>query len=184
MFRRAPLLAGLLLTLGVAQAGERVPLGQAHLGQGLVAVFAVGTYVSDPYMPEDTFVQRLAPGMRAYSAASGMEVGAMICSADLLHRYGVVLQTVDSQLFVPFTTDCPPGMVSTGVTLHTHPGVAVISANAVDVAILGPGYAIGQRMATEGASFSPQDFNTPGYLVTPERVLYQDGPDRVRDLTP
>jgi len=174
MWQRLAVLVGLMLGAVGARADD--VLGEVEVAGHRVPVFALATVQGDS---ADAAVLAAAPVLRALAEHEGFEGGGMVCQ-DGAGQFGVVLQTARSQINMPITTLCPVGMKPTGESVHSHPARPFVVTNDIDALFSGRGHRAGESVTAEGAFFSPADFAAPGYVVTPERVLYQHGRREVR----
>lgn len=185
--RRRLTLNWITLLLGIPSLayGEEVPmpvLGHvATASHTSVEVVEFDRQVSAQGVSRDAFVLQVAPALRAFTERTGHEAGGLLCQDDR-GRWGMVLQSAQAQVFMPITTACPAGFGRTdqSVSVHTHPQRPFIVTNAVDAAFLGSRHRSGESLKTEGQFFSVEDFQAPGYVITPLRTLFQAGPRNVR----
>lgn len=142
-------------------------------------------YLSEPGESLDAFMLRVAPVLDQFTAANEWEACAAIGKTPEGDRYGFILTSSQAALgCLVYTDSLPEGMVSAGLTLHSHPGTKEVY----------PGYMDRQIMAMRGrkvlqaemknharGGFSPEDFDAgPGYLVAGGMVLYQEGRGHIR----
>ncbi len=120
-----------------------------------------------------------------FSNEKGFEACARMCvgNADGHRVFGMRVLTTYSQIACLQPADpekaCPSGfnVSSSGVRIHPHPPQERVRLNSVD-ASLRSGLRRGMLVHTEPFWFSSRDLmNGPGYLVTPNQLLYFDGED-------
>lgn len=184
-------LVGILLMVGIPfwAHAEQAP-GHA-LGQVLTAsrtpveVIEFDRQLSRSGSSRDDFVIQVAQTLRSFTDRTGYESGGLICQDDQ-GRWGMILQSAQAQVFMPITAACPEGFGRTdqSVSVHTHPQRPFIVTNSADAAFLGPRHRPGESLKAEGAFFSVEDFQDPGYVITPLRILFQAGPQNVRSVLP
>ena len=130
----------------------------------------------------DAFVLRLAPRLRAYSEATGFEACGVLAKGG--ERYGIKVGSnrahavcVNARRFVP------EGMTPIGQTLHSHPPGTSYRVNAQDRLFLGMLTPLRSTQERGRPGFSPEDFSSgAGYVVERDRVLHQEGPEKVREV--
>lgn len=110
------------------------------------------------------FVQRVARMMQAWTRKTGYEACGMIGQAPE-GRLGVVMETSrEASTCLIQADDHPPaGWVMTEDDIHTHPEY---------------------RRGQYARSFSPADYDHPGYLVERGRLWHQRGRGTETDLGP
>jgi hypothetical protein len=148
---------------------------------------------SQPGESVEAFLYRLIPVFRAWADKTGAEACAELGrQADGI--YGVVIGSNHSHIgCLVYRDKVLPGMQPTGQTVHTHGVQRQVTLNAADFKLLAlQGNTI--YIAAEGRPrisgqsvdrFSTADYaDSPGYLITPTRVLFQNGPYTSRVVTP
>lgn len=142
----------------------------------------IATEISLPGESENAFLTRIAPELVAYSAKTHFEACGKVAT-DGHGRYGVVIGSNGSHLAcVEYNDKVPEGMTTDGTTIHSHARCR-FSMNHVDK-VLNPSLAAISDsrpvpLVMDGEDlyhFSQQDFlSGPGYLATPNGVIYQNG---------
>ena len=164
--KQATLALALLSAVGVADAGEN-------------AVRVTTTTSIAPAASVDDWIISIAPIAEAYTREHGVEVCGVIARA-VDGRLGIVLGSTGSPYSCGFShANVPDGFISTGETFHTHPeshgGKAKLT--------MAQRRQFGSHRISE-KDFSPADYaDGPGYVLTNEYLLYQNGPDTRRVVT-
>jgi hypothetical protein len=194
MFRSFRLIA--LVTLSV------LSMGVVHAETDAVGVFRVpyehiADLKSQPGESEHAFLKRIGPQLRAYADQTGYEACGVIGS-DGQGNYGVVLGSSHAHLScINKAVRVLPGMTSTGETIHTHGKQGGFTMSKIDKIM----FVLDQDNLTAAAGldpngmtqvtvhgqdrfhFSGEDFGNPGYLATPDGLLYQHGPGTEQAVT-
>lgn len=144
----------------------------------------VGIYKVDDIVTNEsdihTFVtQIVAPAMRASTQKIDAEICGSICMAPD-GALGITLTTVGSKASCPVTNACPKGMTVTQDHIHTHVDGHSYHPSPIDKLFLKDTYDEDEKVFTSSEQFSDKDLETPfGFLITSQRVLYQEGINRV-----
>lgn len=144
----------------------------------------VGIYKVDDIVTNEsdihTFVtQIVAPSMRASTQKMDAEICGSICMAPD-GALGITLTTVGSKASCPVTNACPKGMIVTDNHIHTHVDTHSYYPSSVDKNFLKGEYEEDKKVFTHSEQFSDQDLGHPfGFLITPQRILYQEGQNSV-----
>lgn len=136
------------------------------------------TVVSAQGQSFDSFLLEVGQTLRAYSDKSGYEACGMLAKTP--SGYGIVVTTTGSHIGCVIHPDVlPDGMVSMGVTIHSHGRDRMVPMNRQDRRLAGISPEDELRYQVVGQDlfhFSPTDYaGGPGYLATPNGVIYQDG---------
>lgn len=183
-----------VLSLVLALPAGAASVGRASIGgQGEYApVIAVAPVVAKPGESDADFLLRAGRWMRNFTTGSGYEACSQVCRAPS-GGLGLLVSTSNSQIGCGLTGECPDGYTATPDSIHSHPVVSRLKMNDVDRAFMRarrPGQNVKRQEAFTGArmTFSGPDYASgPGYLVTDDVLLYQNGPGtsrKVADLGP
>lgn len=192
------LLLGLTLAWASASAvahDATVPVGPVLANTGAPAAaptHEVGEWTSLPGESEDTFVERVAIPLRAFTVAQGVEVCGLLMKQDQGGLWKLHVTTNLSQIRCDPVAFVEPGYTTVNQSVHTHPNGDLLTATAADAALSTMAANL-TRFFPEGCDFSPADYAAgPGYLIAPNpnhsprahaHVLVQDGsPASRRDL--
>jgi hypothetical protein len=141
----------------------------------------LGTMASTPGQSFDDFLGDVGRALRAFSDRTKFEACGELASTPDKSRYGIVITTNKSHLGCVIRIGLiPDGMAQLGVTIHSHGGQGRFDMNRVDMKLAGV-YDVASimRIPISGENlyhFSPTDYaGGPGYLATPDGVIYQDG---------
>lgn len=149
------------------QADDASSLPYAHLED----------YISQPGETKIAFLTRVGAELRKYADHTGFEACGAIASDGT--RWGVVIGSSHSHIGCAIYPDkLPPGMTFTGESIHTH-GRKNFSfiMNKADLAFTNTPDPEPVRMQSGDVfHFSSPDYVAPGYLATPDGLLYQHGP--------
>ncbi|WP_017462376.1 hypothetical protein [Dyella ginsengisoli] len=144
-----------------------------------VPVYRIGElHAPDTSAGMDGFAVRVAYVLRAWTREHGVEAIGNLCRTPDGSAWGTVLLTVGAHVASPVTNACPPGMLATGVDIHSHPQRQHYRANAVDQIFLGRLPC--REVTTQPDTFGPDDYGRPGYMVGRLGLHFQHGLDRVR----
>lgn len=127
----------------------------------------------------DEWIASIAPIAGEYTREHGTEVCGVI-ARDADGRLGIVLGTTGSPYSCGFShANVPDGFVSTGETFHTHPKSRGGKAKLTMV----QRRQFGSHRVSE-KDFSPADYaDGPGYVLTNDYLLFQNGPGSRRVVT-
>lgn len=170
------------LAAGLAQAAEHVQID----GIGRVPYETLFEAVSEPGESRDDFAASVAPRLVAYSSETGFEACAVL-GAHPDGRWGVLVGTNHAHVACAnLPNKVPAGFRPLAMTIHSH-GNGAASLNRTDMRFLGLSTdARTKRMSGQiyGQSrdhFSERDLGgLPGYLATPQGVLFHDGKGNIR----
>ncbi len=125
------------------------------------------------------FLIRVSQSMDAFTSKTGHEVCGVILMSDTAQAWRVRLTTNRSHLGCVMVSFDEPGFHRMGEDIHSHPRmVGGITINAQDV-IRRPDFKCGGRAFVFDETFSAVDMKRgPGYLVSRNRLLYQNGSDK------
>ncbi len=136
----------------------------------------------------DAFAQRIAPRLYAYSKETGYEAcGVLAFQGD---RFSVVVGTSLSHVAcVNYASKVQAGFTPSVKTIHSHGGKKTFEASATDLILLGKDAFGSRSRSTQRVTgqnvhdFSGTDFEGgPGYLATPDGVIFQEGRGKVRQV--
>ena len=157
-------IAAALLALASAQAGAK-EYPHEHLFE------VVGSYG----ITRDQFAAELAPRLREYSDETGHEACGVIATDG--ERFGIRVGTSGSHIgCVNIHSNVPDGMTDTGYTIHSHGTDRPFNVNRADKLFIPESHHGRRRIEGQVLDrFSPQDLLAPGYLATPNGVIFQSG---------
>lgn len=142
---------------------------------------------SGPGEDRTTFLRRVGRVLVDHADRTGHEACGQVCQNHDSTVFAVQVVTNDAHIMCAMWTNCPTGYLPTGTNIHAHcPGRRVLRANAADQALSGHRHRFGDRLKPcDPHQFSYQDIAAgPGYLATPNRLLFQAGRGRPEDLGP
>jgi len=140
---------------------------------------------SAPGESKVAFLRRVGRVLADHADRTGHEACGQVCQNQDSSAFAVQVVTNDAHIMCAMWTTCPSGYLPTGTNIHAHcPQARLLRANAADAAFSGNRYRRGKTLPPcDPHRFSQQDFASgPGYLATPERLLYQAGRDAQDDL--
>lgn len=172
------------MTFGSAFAGNTHETGYARVGdRGDKVLLAEIHTMRAP--TEEELVNKAAGWMKNFTQTSSFEACANICKSQTSNEFAAILSSSHSQISCGVSRDrCPEGFVPVDRTIHSHPHVELsntIVLNEQDRSFLrarSSGRQIPQKMRfrADPRTFSKEDMEAgAGYLVTADRVLFQDG---------
>ena len=142
----------------------------------------VAKVVGTPQEDEITFLKRASLVIHQYSDANSFEYCANIArqvSTDFYGKeqtvYAVNITTNFSHLACVSKDIYPPGFNLIGKSIHSHGKGGTFEVNYMDTQLSTVLKNRGFRMGGDVNHFSSTDFKHPGYLVTADHLLYQDG---------
>ena len=133
------------------------------------------------------FLRRVGQVLVDHAERTGHESCGQVCQNVDSTAFAVQVVTNDAHVMCAMWTTCPAGYLPTGTNIHAHcPGRRVLRANAADEALSGNRHRLGERLKPcDPHRFSNQDIAAgPGYLATPQRLLFQAGKGNPEDLGP
>lgn len=144
---------------------------------------ALGTFISQPGEDMTQFLIRVSPELRAFSNKTGYEACGVVAVDASGKQFGIVLGSTMSHLgCAAYASKVPAGMTASGKTLHDHAGGSFRMSRA-DKILTGMD-SVDHPVWINGEDiyhFSSTDFQGgPGYLATPDGLVYQDGPGTAR----
>lgn len=154
-------------------------------GGGTVAERELILMESGPQEEKIDFLKRVGALLVAHSDRTGHEACGQVCQNWDSTQLAVQVVTNDAHIMCAMWTTCPTGYLPTGENIHSHcPGPRRLRANSADMALSGNRIKRGSQLKPcDPGSFSLQDYAAgPGYLATPQRLLFQSGRDTVADL--
>ena len=130
------------------------------------------------------FLKRVGRVLVDHSDRTGHEACGQVCQNVDSTRFAVQVVTNDAHINCAMWTTCPTGYLPTGTNIHSHCPKRILRANAADQSFSANSYKIGNRLKPcDPYRFSAQDIASgPGYLATPDSLLYQEGRNAVTDL--
>ena len=134
----------------------------------------------------DTAAMAAAQVIHRYTQQTGFEACATMCKT----ATGWVIQplSVGSHTACPVVRQCPDSVQAypSGLSIHSHRPAGTYRANRADMAMMGLSHAGGNVVRGDKPErFSDEDFQAPGYMVTPSGDLwFQAGPSAVRRVIP
>lgn len=141
----------------------------------------LGTMASTPGQSFDEFLGEVGRALRAFSDKTKFEACGELAATSDKTGYGIIITTNKSHLGCVIRIGLlPAGMTKLGLTIHSHGGQGQFDMNRVDMKLAGV-YDVASimRIPISGENlyhFSPTDYaGGPGYLATPDGVIYQDG---------
>ena len=140
---------------------------------------------SEPAEQEVDFLKRVGALLVAHSDRTGHEACGQVCQNRDSTRFAVQVVTNDAHIMCAMWTTCPTGYMHTGRNIHSHcPGPRRLRANSADMAMSANRIKRGEQLKPcDPRNFSAQDYAAgPGYLATPERLMFQSGRNTVADL--
>lgn len=180
------LLLGLALTAGSASAQNHVQFGQR--GETL-PLTKLTTLHSQEGETLDAFALRAGVWFRNFTTSSGYEAcGPILAAQEGEGRWAIPVFSNLSQVGCVMPEAAVEGFAGTGETIHSHPVEKVVKTNGRDrVFMTGQSGrfhgARRQRQNVDSRTFSVTDFDSgAGYLVTDNKVLYQNGRSNVRQV--
>lgn len=139
----------------------------------------LGALDSTPGEAFDPFLVRVAQAMDSFTSITGHEVCGVIMQSEHEDAWRVRLTTNRSHIGCVMVSFDEPGFRRYGTDIHSHPrlpGGATV--NAQDV-MRRPDFHCGMTALVFDETFSGQDLSRgPGYLVSRNRLLYQNGADK------
>lgn len=181
---RAILVAGLILAAAMVHASDSPVAMAGTVNVAALPYEAIGQLTSEAGETEQAFLARIAPQLRTYSDRTGFEACGMVATDGASH-FGVVLGSNHSHIgCVNDPTRVPDGMTSTGRTIHSHGRQGLrVRATEADWILMGnpqdPPHYIG---GFDLSHFSDQDYQQPGYLATPNGLIFQAGARQVETI--
>ena len=137
-----------------------------------------------PAVSMDEAALTIAPVLQRHTQDTGHEACAMLCKSS--KGWAALPLSVGAHTSCPIVRQCPNSSTSSGVSIHSHRRAGPYRANLADMRMLGVSHAVGiYAKADRPERFSEEDFQSPGYMVTPNgEVWFQAGPSNVRRVTP
>ncbi len=142
-----------------------------------------------PDEDEVTFLKRAAKIIHKYSYKEGFEFCGNIArqvSTDFYGKtqtvYAVNITTNDANIACVSKDIYPPGFNLIGKTIHSHGKPGIIEINNMDIKLSTVFKERGQHMGKDLNHFSDVDLQHPGYLVTSNSLIYQNGTGKA-DIT-
>lgn len=130
---------------------------------------------------DEQFMVRLMQQFRLFTAQTGFEASGALCKGKN-GRMGVTMVTGNSQFSSPAMGGCPLDTPIKGDFIHSHPMPGIHSAKNVIDTNSRSGFFNGKKSKTvyvsrkSAQAFSSADYLVgPGYLVSDDTVLYQEG---------
>lgn len=176
--------AVLALGLWSASAWAQEP-GLAQINVNGRSVPAVTLAVIQlPAVSMDEAALTIAPVLQRHTQDTGHEACAMLCKSS--QGWAALPLSVGAHTSCPIVRQCPISSQPSGVSIHSHRRAGPYRANLADMRMLGVSHAVGTyAKADRPERFSEEDFQSPGYMVTPNgEVWFQAGPSNVRRVTP
>jgi len=133
------------------------------------------------------FLKRVGQVLVEHADRTGHEACGQVCQNVDSTRFAVQVVTNDAHLMCAMWTTCPEGYLPTGTNIHTHcPSGRMLRANAADALFSANRHRRNSTLPPcDDQTFSAQDYAAgPGYLATPDRLLYQAGRRQLQDLGP
>src|SRR5690606_3278612 len=124
------------------------------------------------------FLKRVGQVLVEHADRTGHEACGQVCQNVDSTRFAVQVVTNDAHLMCAMWTTCPEGYLPTGTNIHTHsPSGRMLRANAADALFSANRHRRNSTLPPcDDQTFSAQDYAAgPGYLATPDRLLYQAG---------
>ena len=167
---------------GMAVASDRNRSGYAQAGSRGEQVFVSEMHtISAP--TEKALVLKATDWMRNFTKSSSYEACANICRSPTSGEFSAILSSSHSQIGCGISRDrCPEGFVPVDRTVHSHPmsgnSLVLNDQDRQFMRVRVPGRHVPQnlRFRADPRVFSKDDFDAgPGYLITEDEVLFQDG---------
>jgi len=156
-----------------------------RVGGGSVPERELVLMESEPGEDKIAFLKRVGTLLVEHSDRTGHEACGQVCQNWDSTQYAVQVVTNDAHIMCAMWTTCPTGYLPTGQNIHSHcPGPRRLRANLNDMALSANRIKRGSQLKPcDPNRFSDQDFAAgPGFLATPERLLFQSGRDTVEDM--
>lgn len=158
-----------------------------RIGAGVVPERELTLMESAPGEGRDAFLKRVGRVLVEHSQLTGHEACGQVCQNRDSSRFAVQVVTNDAHIMCAMWTTCPEGYMLTGSSIHSHcPAKRMLRANGADMAMSGNRYKLGDRLkGCDDRRFSDLDIASgPGYLATPDGLLFQQGRGTVANLGP
>lgn len=134
-----------------------------------------------------SFIKRIAPEFASYTERTGHEACGMVAvtagenDGTTDGAFSVVMGSIGSQIACK-APEIEAGYNSFGRSIHSHPQKRVVKLTAVDMKARGTPAGKLRTENLNNCEFSDQDYTAPGYLVTCDKVLYQNGRGTAKEI--
>lgn len=169
---------------GARQADQSLPTAPANEAF-VIWSKPVATLFQRADETQDQFTQRAMQTMRRFTRDTSFEASGSLCT-DNAGRMGIAIVTWHAHFSAPSMSGCPLQTPILGPHVHTHPLPGTYRLTMQDAISINRGHPrrffkarpgeVGRITARHAARFSPDDYLVgPGYLVSDDKVFYQEG---------